>query len=141
MQELQNFVNKFHQLWQAGFTTHLDVDAHAGQAWIHLHLMLESGPIQRPKHRIPSYLKRQERRKAARSAARNSCGDADAVKASYAKITEEVKRNFIVPTPITQPRNNVYESGWEKIELQYLKSYNMQCTLTLFLQSLPQKTL
>ena len=109
--ELQNFLNKFQQLRQAGFTAHLDVDAHAGQAWVRLHLMLESGPIQRPKHRSPSYLKRQERRKAARFAARNSCGDADAVKASDAKITEEVKRNFIVPTPITQPRNTVYESG------------------------------
>ena len=52
MLELQNFVNKFHQLRQAGFTAHLDVDAHAGQAWVRLHLMLESGPIQRPKHTL-----------------------------------------------------------------------------------------
>ena len=61
--ELQNFLNKFQQLGQAGFTAHLDVDAHAGQAWVRLHLMLESGPIQRPKHRSPSYLKRQKKEK------------------------------------------------------------------------------
>ena len=93
MSELQNFVNKFQQLRQAGFTAHLDVDAHAGQAWVCLHLMLESGPIQRPKHRSPSYLKRQERRKAARLAAGNSKSYSDVVKASEARITEEVSKN------------------------------------------------
>ena len=87
MSELQNFVNKFHQLRQAGFTAHLDRDAHAGQAWVCLHLMPE------PKHRSPSYLKRQERRKAAWLAAGNSRGYSDVVKASEAKITEEVSKN------------------------------------------------
>ena len=87
MSELQNFANKFHQLRQAGFTAHLDRDAHAGQAWVCLHLMPE------PKHRSPSYLKRQERRKAAWLAAGNSRGYSDVVKASEAKITEEVSKN------------------------------------------------
>ena len=71
--ELENFVQKFHQLRQAGFTAHLDVDTHAGQAWVGLHVMLGPGPIKHsqtksPRHRSPSYLKRQERRKAARLA-------------------------------------------------------------------------
>ena len=87
MSELQNFVNKFHQLRQAGFTAHLDRDAHAGQAWVCLHLMPE------PKHRSPSYLKRQERRKATRLAAGNSKSYSDVVKASEAKTTEEVRKN------------------------------------------------
>ena len=87
MSELQNFANKFHQLRQAGFTAHLDRDAHAGQAWVCLHLMPE------PKHRSPSYLKRQERRKAARLAAGNSKSYSDVVKASEAKTTEEVRKN------------------------------------------------
>ena len=91
--ELQNFLNKFQQLRQDSFTAHLDVDAHAGQAWVRLHLMLESGPIQRPKHRSPSYLKRQDRRKAARLAAGNSKSYSDVVKASEAKTTEEVRKN------------------------------------------------
>merc|ERR1712126_199351 len=90
MSELQNFVNKFHQLRQAGYTAHLDVDARGGQSWVGLRVLLGSGPIKRPKHRSPSYLKRQERRKAARMAAENTSGECDAVKASEAQITAEV---------------------------------------------------
>ena len=48
--ELQNFLNKFQQLRQAGFTAHLDVDAHAGQAWVRLHLMLESFDLWQKKY-------------------------------------------------------------------------------------------
>ena len=90
MSELQNFVNKFHQLRQAGYTAHLNVDAKAGQSWVSLCVMLGSGPVKRPKHRSPSYLKRQERRKAAQLAAENSSRESDAEKASEAQITEEV---------------------------------------------------
>ena len=90
MSELQNFVNKFHQLRQAGYTAHLNVDAKAGQSWVSLCVMLGSGPVKRLKHRSPSFLKRQERRKAAQLAAENSSRESDAEKASEAQITEEV---------------------------------------------------
>ena len=90
MSELQNFVNKFHQLRQACYTAHLNVDAKAGQSWVSLCVMLGSGPVKRPKHRSPSYLKRQERRKAAQLAAENSSCESDAEKASEAQIIEEV---------------------------------------------------
>ena len=66
--ELENFVNKFHQLRQAGYTAHLDVDTHAGQSWVGLRVMLGPAPMkyaQKKQHRSPSYLRRQERRKAA----------------------------------------------------------------------------
>ena len=69
--ELENFVNKFHQLRQAGYTAHLDVDTHAGQSWVGLRVMLGPAPMkyaQKKQHRSPSYLRRQERRKAARAA-------------------------------------------------------------------------
>ena len=94
MSELENFVNKFHQLRQAGYTAHLNVDAKAGQSWVSLCVMLGSGPVKRPKQRSPSYLKRQERRKAAWLAAENSSHESDAVKASEAQITEEVNENL-----------------------------------------------
>ena len=74
----------FHQLWKAGDTAHLDLDTHAGQAWIGLRTPLgHSGqprqyppqtpthrqyPSQSPTHRSPSYYCRQERRKAAKVA-------------------------------------------------------------------------
>ena len=68
-------------------TAHLDLDTHAGQAWVGLKVMLNSAEQRetmtkwktktewktktdlktKSKHRNPSYLRRQERRKAART--------------------------------------------------------------------------
>ena len=90
--ELENFVNKFQQLRQAGYTAHLDVDTHAGKAWVRLHVMLEpmkhSQKTPKQRHRSPSYLKRQERRKAERLAARESNDQAE--KSQESLVTEEV---------------------------------------------------
>ena len=38
--ELDNFISKFHQLRSKGFTAHLDIDTHAGNAWVGLRVML-----------------------------------------------------------------------------------------------------
>ena len=73
--ELDSFIWKFHQLRQAGVTAHLDVDTHAGQAWVGLRVMLGSVQNQQfqyhhqgssSRHRSPSYFRRQERRNAAK---------------------------------------------------------------------------
>ena len=40
--ELENFIQKFKQLRKAGVTAHLDLDTHAGQAWVGLKVMLNS---------------------------------------------------------------------------------------------------
>ena len=77
--ELQSFIFKFHQLWEAGVTAHLDLDTHAGQAWVGLRaqLGLVPGPqfqhqlhqnVQANCHRSPAYHRRQERRKATKVA-------------------------------------------------------------------------
>ena len=34
--ELNKFVLKFRNLWKAGHDAHLDIDSHAGQAWVGL---------------------------------------------------------------------------------------------------------
>ena len=36
MTELQSFICLFHQAWKAGVTAHLDLEIHAGQAWVGL---------------------------------------------------------------------------------------------------------
>jgi len=69
--EIDNFVFKFHQLRRAGMTAHLDLDTHAGQAWVGLRVMLGPSSIHQDhppasKNRSPSYYRRQARRKAAR---------------------------------------------------------------------------
>ena len=77
MTELDTFVKKFHQLWKDGVTAHLDLDTHAGDAWVGLrvHLGQVPGPLHRqgppfqqevPKKESPSRQRRQARRAAAR---------------------------------------------------------------------------
>ena len=39
-QEIHSFVEKFHQLWKAGLSAHLDIDTHAGEAWVGLRVKL-----------------------------------------------------------------------------------------------------
>ena len=78
--ELDSFIQKFHQLWRAGQTAHLDVDTHAGQAWVGLRVQL--GPVPGPAHqhvsppqrrRSPAYQRRQERRR------RSACDRSEAM--------------------------------------------------------------
>ena len=45
--ELETFVDKFRRLWKAGRDAHLDLESHAGQAWVGLRVRLghEPGPL------------------------------------------------------------------------------------------------
>ena len=59
---------------KAGHTAHLDLDTHAGQAWVALRVMIrpfqpQPNQLFPKKSRNPAYYRRQERRKAARKAA------------------------------------------------------------------------
>ena len=79
--ELESFIQKFHQLWNAGFSAHLDLDCHAGLASVGIRLQLGHPPPPGPfVHRVysppppppprksfsPSYRRRRERRIASR---------------------------------------------------------------------------
>ena len=48
IKELDTFVRKFHQLWNDGVTAHLDLDTHAGNAWVGLRVQL--GQVTGPPH-------------------------------------------------------------------------------------------
>jgi hypothetical protein len=99
--ELDSFVQKFQQLWKAGVTAHLDVDCHAGKAWVGLRVQLGHvpGPVQhqvhRPSHqrphRGPAYQRRQERRQASKAAEESSRDDNSlpADKASNKSVMEQ----------------------------------------------------
>ena len=70
MTELDTFITKFHQLWRAGHTAHLDLDTHAGEAWVGLRVQLGPAPGPEHKHsssppqpRGPAYHRRQKRRR------------------------------------------------------------------------------
>ena len=75
--EVDTFIRKFHQLWKSGVTAHLDLDTHAGNAWVGLRVQLGHvpGPLHHqvhPQHQqafrkvSPSRLRRRARRLAAR---------------------------------------------------------------------------
>ena len=42
--EVDSFVQKFKNLWESGFSAHLDLDTHSGQAWVGLRVQLEHHP-------------------------------------------------------------------------------------------------
>ena len=42
--EIESFLRKFTYLWSAGLDAHLNVETHAGQAWVSLHLCLGHPP-------------------------------------------------------------------------------------------------
>jgi hypothetical protein len=76
--ELETFVQKFHQLWSTGKSAHIDLDTHAGRAWVGLRVQL--GHVPGPLHhqlRHPPYPKvhkkkdspSRQRRRARRAAA------------------------------------------------------------------------
>ena len=72
--ELKTFIQKFNQLWKAGLNSHLDLDCHAGRAWVGLRLQLGQapGPLYQQFHprfqqskESPSRQRRRARRAAA----------------------------------------------------------------------------
>ena len=65
--EINSFVTKFHQLWRAGYDAHMNLESHAGKAWVSLRLGLGEYPTeflvnqQNFKRQSPSRLRRRKR--------------------------------------------------------------------------------
>ena len=108
--ELESFLTKFRSLWNSCFDAHLELDSHAGQAWVSLrvHLGHAPGPLQPPDHishppnstrNGPSRQRRRARRAAARAEQlvdNENVDTEDVVKAEEAVIhnsTEKVADN------------------------------------------------
>ena len=76
--EIDSFIQKFTNLWKSGLDAHLDIDTHAGQAWVGLRVGLGGGPnllheVQQHQaekatkaNSSPSRLRRRARRESAR---------------------------------------------------------------------------
>ena len=99
--ELDSFIKKFHQLWSAGVSAHLDLDTHAGRAWVGLRVQLGHAPglLQHNLHPpftkpfqkgdSPSRLRRRVRREAARKA---KAEEATNKENADQKVTEDAKK-------------------------------------------------
>ena len=74
VKELDSFIYKFYQLWNSGVNAHLDIDTHAGEAWVGLRVRLGHAPFPHhvnqfdlPRNRdSPSRQRRRVRRAAER---------------------------------------------------------------------------
>ena len=92
--ELDTFVHKFQQLWNAGYDAHLDLDTHAGLAWVCLRVQLGHVPGPLHHHVPPPFYTNwrktespsRQRRRARRTAERQQ-----QVAAEKAPVTEAAK--------------------------------------------------
>ena len=140
--ELDNFVKKFHQLRQAGYNAHLDVDSQAGQVSVALRVQLGAGAGQAwpRRRRSPSYFRRMERRKADReAAARSSTSDklvCDNVPAEEASSVskgdnqEEFSDEAATVSLIDKPSNEMnWINGINEIEKGFYTISNLQAII------------
>ena len=73
--EIDSFIQKFKDLWKCGFDAHLDIDTHAGQAWVGLRVGLgvhghQAWPSQEAKMSGPRDSPCKQRRRARRDESR-----------------------------------------------------------------------
>ena len=68
--ELDTFIVKFKCLWKSGLDAHLDVESHAGQAWVGLLVQLghAPGPLHQHLHVKKTVSRSRHRRRARRAA-------------------------------------------------------------------------
>ena len=89
--EIDSFIRKFYQLWNNGYTAHLDIDTCAGKAWVGLRLHLDhfSGhqhqPAYHQKHYSASRQRRRERRSAAHAASKHA-EEASKTRTNYERV-------------------------------------------------------
>ena len=88
--ELDTFIHKFHQLWQAGLTAHLDLDTHAGNAWVGLRVQL-GHQVPGPPHQHQVHPHQASTSRARRFAAREQ---ADRVTAELQLLKKKLLRHL-----------------------------------------------
>ena len=95
--ELDSFILKFKSLWYSGIDAHLDVDTHAGQAWVGLRVGLGHGHppavqphVQRKKESPSRQLRRARRAEARLLAAAVSTTEKVTVRTIVDSDTEKV---------------------------------------------------
>ena len=120
--ELDTFLKKFQQLWYGGHSAHLDLECHAGVAWVGVRVQL--GPAPGPHHRVHpqfgpkkkevslSRIRRRERR-----AAERNVNKAEKAKSNVFEeepiviVTEDVTNEKISTSSVVQTFAKVVETN------------------------------
>ena len=130
--ELDSFIRKFKELWKSGVGAHLDIDTHAGEAWVGLRVRL--GHVPGPPHHVklprktrdsPSRQRRRARRAAARQRDAEEAIDdvGDSPEAEEATTDEEVVNGATendgkaAETAGSDENSKIESSGTENVEL------------------------
>ena len=124
-EELNTFIAKFKQLWQAGVEAHLAVDSHAGKAWVHLHVPPGQalGPLPHPvqPHSQPTRRNRntpsRQRRRVRRAAAREQ-GEGETVAETNSTDDKEAEAETVEETNCTdnQEASLAEEASMEPVD-------------------------
>ena len=145
--ELESFVKKFQQLWQHVLTAHLDLDTHAGNAWVGIRLQL--GPAPGPLHHhqpfnqevnmkteSPSRKRRRARREAARQAGAEMSSESskDSVKVNTENTAEQVENVLVAknvsdevfPDDIDQVQKNIPQVDGASEELDIIYAFESE---------------
>ena len=107
--EINAFIVKFKQLWNSGFSAHLDLDSCDGKAWVGLRLNLGDAPGVGQVHREDVSLRRtqnspsKERRRNRRAALRENMKNEN-----VSESTEQVE-NYMVENEIHSEEEDILE--------------------------------
>ena len=125
--EVDTFVRKFYQLWNACLTAHLDLDTHARNVWVGLRLQLGHdvpGPLHHQTHPTNQVFGRvspsRESRRARRLAAREKEFSANMNEKVVTAASEEENANSVENTeefaPNCEATNVQIESDTEEVD-------------------------
>ena len=108
--ELNSFVHKFRNLWKAGHTASLKIEARAGEAWVELHVGLGvPHPVQgEQQHHGNSRQRRREKRAAARAEESESKAADNA--ATDGQVVEKVPDRDVEKQPVAEEANEINEA-------------------------------
>ena len=125
--ELDTFIVKFKQLWYSGHSAHLDIDTHAGHAWVGLRVRLGQAPG--PLHHQPPKKTRdgpsRQRRRTRRAEERKKKAEeaveiAEAVQAHHEHaVAEEAEHEH--ERAVTEEADNEHAAA-EQAELQHVEA-------------------
>ena len=114
--ELDNFIQKFHQLWKAGHIAHLDVDTCAGKAWVGLRVQLGHAPGP-PHHQLrPPPFSHVHRRKDTPSRQRRRARRTAARKVNIAEEAANIGVNESAEEPDSSKTDDVIENTRKEAE-------------------------